>query len=174
LLRLSATAAFPSNVRDPDAVTVYSIPNPRQSSISETILDADPGVLVLVNGLPDETIEGQHGLIKHLLLNDRRRVLTLDTAGEAMMWDLLKCIPIKSFGKRHLEEVAAEVNSVESVANWCQIDTRTGRLACVLEENYCFDAEVYADEAEVEEDIEFRDDQRSKRHFHIPFPAIPN
>ncbi|CAZ82349.1 unnamed protein product [Tuber melanosporum] len=158
--RLSTTSAFPSNVRDPDAVTVYSIPNARQASISETILDADPGVLVPVNDLPDETIEGQHGLIKHFLLNDRRRVLTLDTAGEVMMWDLLKCMPVKSFGKRHLEDVAAEVNTVESVANWCQIDTRTGRLACVLEENYCFDAEMYADEADIEDAVEFRDDQR--------------
>jgi len=32
----------------------------------------------------------------------------------------------------------------------------------VLEENYCFDAEMYADELELEEKIEFRDDQRSK------------
>ena len=162
LLRLSTTSAFPSNVRDPDAVTVYSIPNARQASISETILDADPGVLVPVNDLPDETIEGQHGLIKHFLLNDRRRVLTLDTAGEVMLWDLLKCMPVKSFGKRHLEDVAAETNTVESVANWCQIDTRTGRLACVLEENYCFDAEMYADEADIEDAVEFKDDQRSK------------
>lgn len=169
LLRLSTTSAFPSNVRDPDAVTVYSIPNPRQPSIAETILDTDPGIPAPMNSLPDETIEGQHGLIKHFLLNDRRRVLTLDTAGEAVMWDLLKCIPIKSFGKRHLEDVAAEVNTVESVANWCQIDTRTGRLACVLEENYCFDAEIYADEADVEEAAEFRDDQRSKGVFRDDF-----
>jgi len=169
LLRLSTTSSFPSNVRDPDAVTVYSIPNARQASISETILDADPGVLVPVNELPDETIEGQHGLIKHFLLNDRKRVLTLDTAGEVMMWDLLKCMPVKSFGKRHLEDVAAETNTIESVANWCQIDTRTGRLACVLEENYCFDAEMYADEADIEDAVEFKDDQRSKGHLRAPF-----
>lgn len=161
LLRISNTSSFPTNVRDPDAVTVYSIASAHQAvSISETILDGDPGVLIPVNDLPDETIEGQHGLIKHFLLNDRRTVLTLDTAGEVMMWDLLKCIPVKTFGKRHLEDVAAEVNTVESVANWCQVDTRTGRLACVLEENYCFDAEMYADEADLEEAVEFRDDQR--------------
>jgi WD repeat-containing protein 48 len=51
---------------------------------------------------------------------------------------------------------------MESVANWCAVDTRTGRLACVLEENYCFDAEMYADELELQESIEFREDQRSK------------
>lgn len=55
-----------------------------------------------------------------------------------------------------------EVNTTESVANWCGVDTRTGRLACILEENYCFDAEMYADELELENASDFRDDQRSK------------
>lgn len=166
LLRISSTSSFPTNVRDPDAVTVYSIT--QAASIAETI-DGDPGILVPANDLPDETIEGQHGLINHFLLNDRRRVLTLDTAGEVMMWDLLKCVPVKSFGKRHLDDVAAEINTVESVANWCQVDTRTGRLSCVLEENYCFDAELYADEADIESAGDFRDDQRSKN-----IPCIPS
>ena len=72
-------------------------------------------------------------------------------------------MPIKSFGKRHLEDVATEVNTTESVANWCAVDTRTGRLACILEENNCFDAEMYADELESDEPIEFREDQRSEQ-----------
>jgi WD repeat-containing protein 48 len=32
----------------------------------------------------------------------------------------------------------------------------------MLEENNCFDAEMYADELEIEEEIEFKEDQRSK------------
>lgn len=55
-----------------------------------------------------------------------------------------------------------EVNTMEAVAPWCSIDTRTGRLAVVLEEYNCFDAEMYADELELEEPVEFRDDQRSR------------
>ena len=39
---------------------------------------------------PEETIQGQNGLIKHVMLNDRKRVLTQDTAGEVVLWDLLK------------------------------------------------------------------------------------
>ena len=35
-------------------------------------------------------------------------------------------------------------------------------LAVVLEENYCFDAEVYADELGVDDALGFREDQRSK------------
>jgi hypothetical protein len=52
---------------------------------------------------------------------------------------------------------------MEAVAPWCSIDTRTGRLAVVLEAYNCFDAEMYADELQVEESVEFREDQRSKQ-----------
>jgi WD repeat-containing protein 48 len=51
---------------------------------------------------------------------------------------------------------------METVAHWCSVDTRTGCLTCVLEENNCFDAEMYADELEIDEEIEFKEDQRSK------------
>ncbi|KAK8250398.1 WD repeat protein-like protein [Phyllosticta capitalensis] len=157
LLRMSNAASFHLFHRDPDSSTVHSSLSVRKPS--EALMEDDHGVLP-VRGLPDFTIEGQNGLIKHVLLNDRRRVLTLDTAGEVTLWDLLQCAPIKSFGKRHLEDVAPEVNTTETVAHWCAIDTRTGSLTCVLEENYCFDAEMYADELELEEPIEFREDQR--------------
>ena len=77
--------------------------------------------------------------------------------------DYVQCVPIKSFGKRHLEDVQPEVTTMESVANWCTVDTRTGTLAVVLEENNCFDAEMYADELELGEDLGFKEDQRSMR-----------
>ncbi len=70
-------------------------------------------------------------------------------------------MPIKSFGKQHLEDVVPKVNTAESVANWCAVDTRTGRLTVMLEENYCFDAEVYADETDAAKSADFREDQRS-------------
>lgn len=159
ILRMSSNAAYPGQrPRDIEVSTIYSGTSARR--MSEAVVDQDLGVIVPFHDLPEETIEGQNGLIKHLMLNDRRRVLTLDTAGEVTMWDLLRCVPISSFGKRHLEDVLPEVNTTESVANWCAVDTRTGRLACILEENYCFDAEMYADECGVENVGDFRDDQR--------------
>lgn len=121
---------------------------------------------------PEETIEGQTGLIKHILLNDRRRVLTVDTAGEVMLWDLVKCIMVKSFGSRNIEDVADEINTFETTTNWCQVNTRTGQLSVVLEESYVFDAEIYADEIQTDDiasdprqdqtqsPVAFRDDQR--------------
>ncbi|TVY23404.1 UBP9-binding protein [Lachnellula hyalina] len=160
VLKISHTASFPSAAaRDPDTATTISALSAARKG-SEIIVDPDIGFVVPILSLPEETIEGQHGLVKHKLLNDRRRALTLDTAGDVLLWDLLRCIPIQSFGKRHLEDVEPEVNTMEAVAPWCSIDTRTGRLAVVLEEYNCFDAEMYADELELEEPVEFRDDQR--------------
>lgn len=109
---------------------------------------------------PDFSIEGQNGLVKHIMLNDRKRVLTQDTAGEVLMWDLLKCVPIKSFGKKHLEDVQPEVSTIDTVPNWCSVDTRTGTLAITLEEHTAFDAEMYADEIEIDQNIDFKEDQR--------------
>ncbi|KAJ5782980.1 hypothetical protein N7457_004754 [Penicillium paradoxum] len=120
------------------------------------------GLTIPVHSLPEETIEGQHGLIKCLMLNDRMRALTQDSAGEVVLWDLLKCIPIKTFGKRHMDDVESEVNTTDSIAHWCAIDVRTGRLSVILEPNRCFDAEVYADETDLPPShvLQHRDDQR--------------
>lgn len=88
ILRVSNSASFPSQkIRDPESSTIYSGLTPRKTS--EAFVDHEIGVVIPYHNLPQETIEGQNGLIKHVLLNDRRRVLTLDTAGEVMMWDLL-------------------------------------------------------------------------------------
>lgn len=54
------------------------------------------------------------------------------------------------------------VNTREAVAPWCGIDLSSGNLTVVLEQYNCFDAEVYADELNLEEPLEFREDQRSK------------
>ncbi|KAL9108466.1 MAG: hypothetical protein Q9227_006800 [Pyrenula ochraceoflavens] len=158
-LRLSVTSPLRSNrSRELDNTGSLSLPGIRKPS--EVVLDSDPGIVLPIRDLAEETIEGQNGLIKHSMLNDRKRVLTLDTTGEVVLWDLLKCVPIRSFGKKHLDDVLQEVNTFESVANWCAVDTRTGKLSVMLEENYCFDAEMYADEVDIEESIEFREDQR--------------
>lgn len=157
ILKLSNTAIHPGK-KQPERN--YSITNIRKAS--EAILESGIVFVVPLRGHPEETIEGQNGLTKHVILNDKKRVLTIDTSGEVVLWDLLQCVAIKAFGRRHLDEVVPEVNTQENVANWCTVDTKTGNLTVMLEENYCFDAELYADELNIKENIEFRDDQRSK------------
>jgi WD repeat-containing protein 48 len=101
ILRISNTASFPAPIaRDSDAVTTYSSLSVRKGS--EMIVDPDTGVIIPIQALPEETIEGQHGLVKHRLLNDRRRALTLDTAGDVLLWDLLRVRSSKLYSRFQL------------------------------------------------------------------------
>ncbi|CRK35732.1 hypothetical protein BN1723_015008 [Verticillium longisporum] len=158
ILKISNTATFPKHVaRDPDAAIGGNAAARKGSEIVPDSTSYGPEPLF---HLPQETIEGQFGLVKHKLLNDRRRVLTLDTAGDVLLWDLIRCEVIQSYGKRHLEDVEPEVNTREAVAPWCSIDTSSGSLTVVLEPFNCFDAEMYADDLAPGEAVDFRDDQR--------------
>jgi WD repeat-containing protein 48 len=69
-------------------------------------------------------------------------------------------VPTESYGKQDIEQIFSQVNTMETIAPWCSVDTRTGCLTCVLEENSCFDAELYADEVDIPENIDFKEDQR--------------
>ncbi|TPR01424.1 NmrA-like family protein [Aspergillus niger] len=158
VLLLSNTSTFP-NSRVPRDAAPGVAPH-AQGQASGSDMEDELGLTLPVQSLPEETIEGQHGLIKHFMLNDRKRTLTQDSAGEVVLWDLLKCKPIQSFGKRHMDDVASEINTTESIAHWCTIDIRTGRLSVILEPGRCFDAEIYADETDIEDSSQFRDDQR--------------
>ncbi|KAL1897914.1 hypothetical protein Sste5346_003766 [Sporothrix stenoceras] len=177
ILRISNTAIFPvaagatpsSPVAGAADGAAGSPPGPginRKGFEVVTNGDITPEAVEPVRQLPIETIEGNFGLVKHRLLNDRRRVLTLDTAGEVILWDIIACKQIRQFGKRHLEDVEPEVNTTEAVAPWCSVDVSSGQLTVVLEQYNCFDAEMYADELEdaggekKDGAVEFREDQR--------------
>lgn len=86
ILRISNTASFPPAInRDED-----ESPDGLLKKTSEILAEPVSTAVEPVHQLPEETIEGQFGLVKHRLLNDRRRVLTLDTAGDVLLWDLIK------------------------------------------------------------------------------------
>ncbi|KAM3452069.1 hypothetical protein MY3296_004806 [Beauveria thailandica] len=156
ILKLSNMGMFLSRP-NADAETINDGPSRRPSVIpaAEPELEIKP-----IFDAPNETIEGQLGLLKHKLLNDRKRVLTLDTAGDVLLWDLIQCKPVQSFGKQPLDDVADLLNTRAAVAPWCSVDLSSGNLTVILEPYNCFDAEVYADELDLEDNIEFREDQR--------------
>ncbi|PFH60307.1 hypothetical protein XA68_11153 [Ophiocordyceps unilateralis] len=158
ILRMSNTAFLPSRNAMSPGSSILNEGLVRRGS--EAAQDQPEPEIVPIHQLPEETIEGQFGLLKHKMLNDRRRVLTLDTAGDVLLWDLIACKPIRSFGKQHLEDVEKAVNTREAVAPWCSVDLSSGNLTVVLEPYNCFDAEIYADELKFGEPIEFKEDQR--------------
>lgn len=73
---------------------------------------------------------------------------------------LLQCKTIQSFGKQHIEDIEVQINTSEAVTPWCSIDVSSGNLTVVLDPFNCFDGEVYADELDLEDPIEFKEDQR--------------
>ncbi|KAI1318451.1 hypothetical protein EDD11_006535 [Mortierella claussenii] len=120
----------------------------------------DEGLVIPIFEGPENVIEGEHGLVKHTVLNNRRMVVTEDKCGEVALWDIIKCVQLDTFSGRKLEDVVNELNTVESVPTWCTIDTRIGALTVHLDEARCFDAEVYVDEIEETPDPDRPEDQR--------------
>ncbi|GAO46998.1 WD40 repeat-like protein [Saitoella complicata NRRL Y-17804] len=161
LLPLTSTGHFAfatTGSRDPEVSTMYSAAS--VVSIPQYMNHQDDPSILPIRSTPTETIHGQHGLIKHHLLNNRRHVLTLDTSSELALFDIVKCQLVKQLGKGNLEEMVAKLQTTDSIVSWCSVDTRVGNMCVTLDERTCFDAEIYADEVEGVDGIEFREDQR--------------
>ncbi|KAI8139501.1 hypothetical protein BJV82DRAFT_626258 [Fennellomyces sp. T-0311] len=109
---------------------------------------------------PDCVIEGKPGISTHLVLQNRRHVLTKDTNGEVTLWDVVKCAQIKKFGKQELDSVAQSMNGMDSFPAWCTVDTKIGAITVQLDGFTCFDCEMYTDEIDLPETYEVREDQR--------------
>lgn len=127
----------------------------------ELVTDAKP-----LNAERDDVIEGAHGFIRSSMLNDRRHVLTIDTAGTICLWDIVagrclggfrwydvqKAAAANSEAQGHLlpnealEVVKERIEGEAAVPLWCTVDTKIGKLTVHLEHPRCFDAEIYLDE----------------------------
>ncbi|EMR09223.1 hypothetical protein PNEG_02559 [Pneumocystis murina B123] len=116
--------------------------------------------IIPLRKLPQYTIQSQIGLVKHILLNDRRHVLTVDTQDEVSLWNIITCTHVKNYGKCDINELEKKLNTLDYVANWCHVDTRIGALTVSLNENSCFDAEVYADQIDICKDCEYNEDHK--------------
>ena len=146
----------------------------------EILVEADP-----MREQPAEIIRGRHGLIRALMLNDRQHALTVDTGGQVAVWNVIqgKCVgrydeneisgvyqesgyDIQDVAGRDSKEaldiVRERIEGESSTITWCTVDTRIGSLTVHVEENRCFDAEVYADEVGYRGDPSFKEDQRSE------------
>ena len=139
---------------------------------------------------PDDVIAGDYGLVRCIILNDRINALTVDTAGEVAVWDIVRgtCLgrypPEDVAAASHsgstaggsgdkerspreaLEAVRERIEGEAVVSTWCMADTKAGVLTIHMTER-CFEAEVYADEAGFADDCHFNDE--SKRESSDPF-----
>ncbi|XP_020105362.1 WD repeat-containing protein 48 isoform X2 [Ananas comosus] len=93
---------------------------------------------------PSITIPGIPGIIQHEILNNRRHVLTKDTAGSVKLWDVTRGIVTEDYGKISFEEKKEELFEMVSIPAWFTMDTRLGCLSVHLDTPQCFSAEMYA------------------------------
>lgn len=120
---------------------------------------------------PDDVLKGDDGLVRCIILNDRVHALTVDTAGQVVVWDIIrgvclgKYLPddisaasnagsVVSYGgadtkerspREALEVVRERIEGEGITSTWCHADTKSGVLTIHLNER-CFEGEVYADE----------------------------
>lgn len=128
VLRLSITAPYPGT-RSKDFERSGSQHAPSIRKASEAMVDSDLNLTIPIHDLPEETIEGQDGLIKHVMLNDRKRVLTLDSTGEVALWDLLKVEGTPASGRSTDKNVTSACPSNPSASSiWRTSSQRSTRL----------------------------------------------
>jgi WD repeat-containing protein 48 len=142
---------------------------------------------------PEETIAGDHGLVRSIILNDRIHALTVDTLGEVAVWELVRGICLGRYSpediaqanhggsanggserdgkdrersaREALEVVRERIEGEAVVLPWSLVDTKTGVLTVHITER-CFEAEIYADEGGFGPDKHFSDEARRKSVSH--------
>ncbi|KAI4301877.1 hypothetical protein L6164_035114 [Bauhinia variegata] len=93
---------------------------------------------------PAFTICGTPAIVQHEVLNNKRHVLTKDTAGSVKLWEITRGAVIEDYGKVSFEEKKEELFEMVSIPSWFTVDTRLGSLSVHLETPQCFSAEMYS------------------------------
>ncbi|KAF7817856.1 WD repeat-containing protein 48 [Senna tora] len=93
---------------------------------------------------PTLTIPGAPGIVQHEVLNNRRHVLTKDTAGSVKLWEITRGVVIKDYGKVSFEEIKEELFEMVSIPAWFTVDARLGSLSIHMDTPQCFSAEMYS------------------------------
>ncbi|KAG6540955.1 hypothetical protein Mapa_017676 [Marchantia paleacea] len=104
----------------------------------------DGSAPVPLHSSPASVIPGTAGIVRHAILNDRRRVLTKDAEGVLKLWEITRGSVIKDFGKVNFEDKEKELFEKVSVPAWFTMDTRLGSISVHLDTPQCFSAEMYA------------------------------
>ncbi|KAH1105850.1 hypothetical protein J1N35_009618 [Gossypium stocksii] len=93
---------------------------------------------------PIFTIPGTPAIVQHEILNNRRDVLTKDTAGSVKLWDIIKGIVIEDYGQVAFDDKKEQLFEMVSIPSWFTVDARLGSLSVHLDTPQCFSAEMYS------------------------------
>ncbi|KAL3330026.1 hypothetical protein AABB24_034072 [Solanum stoloniferum] len=93
---------------------------------------------------PSFSIYGTPGIVQHEILNNRRHVLTKDTADAVKLWEITRGAVTQNYGEVSFDNKKEELFEMVSIPAWFTVDTRHGCLAVHLDTPQCFSAEMYS------------------------------
>ncbi|XP_015116192.1 WD repeat-containing protein 48 [Diachasma alloeum] len=95
---------------------------------------------------PMQRILGGPAIRHHVILNDRRYVLTKDTEENVALYDVLKACKVEDLGRVDFDQEVKKRNKMVYIPSWFNVDLKTGMLTIHLaqDENDCFSAWVSA------------------------------
>ena len=101
----------------------FPLPNPRMAYEDR---DVAPDATPLVTD-PDLVIEGEHGLVRVLIMNDRIHALTVNTVGVVAVWDIVRCQCLGMFAQEDVQN--ANRTGTSSVSSGAGADATGGRIS---------------------------------------------
>uniref|UniRef100_A0A915PFY0 WD repeat-containing protein 48 homolog n=1 Tax=Setaria digitata TaxID=48799 RepID=A0A915PFY0_9BILA len=96
---------------------------------------------------PDVAIPGAASIRQHVVLNDKRHIVTKDADDNVAVWDVLKGRKVSDHGKKPMEEVIKDHFKKVFVPSWFTVDLKSGMLQITLDESDFFSAWVSAKDA---------------------------
>jgi WD repeat-containing protein 48 len=136
-----------------------------RARVSNNVVDMDldnlpPGELTAMRHTfggtrgPIAELRGLPAIVKYKIMNNRRHVMTCDTADEVSLWDITSGTLIRSLGTipddNDLDAFAETHDEIVAVPSWFQVDIRLGSLGIRLDRASVANAEVYACDAGLE------------------------
>ncbi|CAI0432372.1 unnamed protein product [Linum tenue] len=113
-------------------------------SFSRARVSLEGSTPVPVHREPTLTIPGTPAIVQHEILNNKRHVLTKDTAGSVKLWEITKGVIVEDYGKVAFDEKKEQLFEMVSIPSWFTVDTRLGCLSVHLDTPQCFSAEMYS------------------------------
>ncbi|GMS89363.1 hypothetical protein PENTCL1PPCAC_11538 [Pristionchus entomophagus] len=100
---------------------------------------------------PDISIPGAPSIRQHVVLNDKRHVVTRDSRGDVALFDVLSASKVHEYGQVAMEDVVKEYFKKVFVPSWFTVDLKSGMLQVTLDESDVFSAWLSAKEAGFED-----------------------
>lgn len=99
------------------------------SSMSSSFLMQNP-----LNVQPLITIKGTASIKQYHILNDKRNIVTKDTADNVSVWDVLQAKRTEFLGKEDYDHAIKQRQRFISIPNWFTVDLKLGLLTISLDE----------------------------------------